>query len=81
MKLTEILQDPTRVFDSPCDVLAAKALSREEKIKVLHQWEDDANQLQTAEGEGMETQDNSTGETLQEVLAALKSLGAKSGIE
>ncbi len=81
MKLEEILQDPTAVFDSPSDVLEAKELTREEKIDVLHQWEDDAKLLQIAEGEGMEARGNSAAETLQEVLAALKSLGSESGAD
>lgn len=81
MEFKEILQDPTKVFDSPSDVLAAKELNREEKIEVLQRWEDDCKLLQVAEGEGMEARSNTAAETLQKVLSALKSLGSESGAE
>lgn len=81
MTLEDMLLDPTAVFDSPSDVLEAKELSTEEKIKVLQRWENDAKLLQIAEGEGMRASRNTTGETLQAILDALKHLGSESGAD
>ena len=41
----QAIADPSRTFPNPIDVLAAKDLSREEKIKILQSWEHDAKRL------------------------------------
>ena len=43
---------PTKIFDSPAQVLAA-SITKAEKLKVLKSWEDEAHQLQAATGENM----------------------------
>lgn len=43
---------PTKVFDSPADVLAT-AISKVEKFEILRSWEDEAHQLQAAADESM----------------------------
>jgi hypothetical protein len=45
--------DPSRIFDSPEDVVEYGGLSREEKIEVLRRWSYDAAELEVAEEEGM----------------------------
>lgn len=44
---------PTSVFDHPSEVLAANALSREQKFQILKRWEIDAQSLQRATDENM----------------------------
>ena len=43
---------PTKVFDTPADVVAAD-IPDEEKAKILKNWEDEAHQLQAAADENM----------------------------
>ena len=45
-------QSPTKVFDTPADVVAAD-IPDEEKAKILKNWEDEAHQLQAAADENM----------------------------
>jgi hypothetical protein len=45
--------NPTGAFDSPAAVVAAQGLTREQKIKILKNWELDARNLQVAEDENM----------------------------
>ena len=49
----QAIADPSRMFPNPMDVLAAKDLSREEKIKVLQSWEHDAKRLLESADENM----------------------------
>lgn len=79
MKYEEILLDPAKAYDAPADVCSDSSLEREQKIKVLHRWEFDARQLLVAEGEGMNQ--GNVDRLLQDVLKALESLGAESGVE
>ncbi len=79
MKLEDIMLDPAQAYDKPADVCSDSALDREQKIKVLHRWEYDARQLLVAEAEGMNQ--GNVDRMLQDVLEALKSLGAESGVE
>jgi hypothetical protein len=68
------LLDPKAMFASPAEVVRNKALSREQKIKVLEAWEHDARQLMTATAENM-----SGGEEpqLRQVHEALRKLNAE----
>jgi len=66
------LADPGLVFKEPKEVLQYNEFSRDQKIKILRQWEYDVRELQVAEEENM------TGPkpvTLTVVREALHSLG------
>lgn len=65
------LLDPTTVYKQPQDVLLDETLSKEEKLKVLKQWEYDARGLLVAEEENMPGDASSM---LQRVLAAIHEL-------
>lgn len=67
--------DPGSVFHGPKDVLHA-ALSREDKVSILRRWEEDADALMRATGEGMEPSDNrhSPAALLVAIQAALETL-------
>jgi hypothetical protein len=62
---------------SPKDVLAREDLSREEKVELLRQWELDLREGMVAEEENMPPSEPLT-ITLDEVLDALRTLGAES---
>lgn len=62
-------------FRSPLDIKADAALSVEEKIELLRQWEQDLRQLITASGEGMTANHpGRASSVLIEVLAVLQQL-------
>lgn len=71
--LEKALLNPTSVYQLPKEVLVDDSLSREEKIKVLRQWEYDARNLQTADEENM-PESEEEGSMLNRVLRALHSL-------
>tara|TARA_R110001592_G_scaffold91405_4_gene267584 strand:+ start:1570 stop:1812 length:243 start_codon:yes stop_codon:yes gene_type:complete len=78
MEFEKLLQDPRASFNSPSQIVNSNDLSKSQKIELLRRWEYDAEQLQAAEGEGMNS-DRNEGEMLQRVLEALKSLGERPG--
>ena len=45
--------NPAAVFESPQEVVSSQELSREQKIEILRQWEQDATAMEVAEEEGM----------------------------
>jgi hypothetical protein len=47
------LQDPQAYFAEPQDIVDYPHLSREEKLAILRQWEQDALRLSASEAEGM----------------------------
>jgi hypothetical protein len=47
------LQDPKAFFAEPQDVANYPQLSRDEKLAILRQWEQDAIRLSASESEGM----------------------------
>ena len=51
--LDRALKDPASVFERPSQVLDGKDLKREQKIKILRQWEYDALQREVATEENM----------------------------
>jgi hypothetical protein len=78
-KLEQALLDPTSIYKLPMDVVRDNALTREQKIQILHRWEYDARELQIAEEENMpELTSEKTGSMLSRVLDALHELGASS---
>jgi len=50
---TDAVHDPEGSFKSPQEVVLDSSLTREQKIKILEQWEWDARELQVAEEENM----------------------------
>ncbi len=66
--------NPAAVFRTPKDVLLREDLSREEKASILRHWEYDARERETAEEEGMLSQQP---DILDEVLAALRTLDVR----
>jgi hypothetical protein len=64
-----------RDFGDPQSLLANDALTREQKIAVLRQWEVDLREIMVAEEESM-TSTGPVRPSLAEVLAALDQLGA-----
>ena len=47
------LSDPKAFFAEPQDVVAHPQLSKEEKLAILRQWQQDALRLSASESEGM----------------------------
>lgn len=78
MKFEKVLQDPRAHFDSPSQIVNSDDFTKPQKVELLRRWEYDAEQLQAAEGEGMDSTRNE-GEMLQKVIEALKSLGERPG--
>ena len=48
-----VLRNPRSYFAEPKDVVAHPQLSRDAKLTILREWEQDALRLSTAESEGM----------------------------
>jgi hypothetical protein len=71
------IADPLRVFDTPTEVVEASNLSREEKIKILENWELDARRLIESAGENMIDEKGRERDQLPEIQKALRKLGAK----
>jgi len=45
--------NPAAVFKSPQEIVSIQELSREQKIEILQQWEQDARLMEVAEEESM----------------------------
>ena len=72
MDIEKALLDPSLAFKTPQEVLQRNDLSREQKSKILRQWEYDVRELQVAEEENMA---GPQPVTLTAVREALHSLG------
>lgn len=72
------IADPSRVFSDPMAVLAATNLSREEKVKVLQNWELDAKRLLESADENMTDERGREKNQLPEIHKALRALEAES---
>ncbi len=72
--VNQAIADPSRMFPNPMDVLAAKDLSREEKIKVLQSWEHDAKRLLESADENMTDERGRERNQLPEIQKALRVL-------
>lgn len=66
------LLDPSLAFGSPSDVASAPDLTREQKVRILRSWEEDARLLMTASEENMGGGEQAR---LGEVHKALRALG------
>lgn len=65
------IADPQSVFKQPSAVIGEDKLSKQQKIKVLGQWEQDARLIQVAEEESMTGGEKSM---LREVRMALQEI-------
>jgi hypothetical protein len=77
-ELERAMLDPASVFHEPEEVLAA-SLSAEDKKAILLRWEEDADELMRATGEGMPPEDGrrSPAELLRAVQASLETLDGR----
>ncbi|MDX1587482.1 MAG: hypothetical protein R3296_00965 [Oleiphilaceae bacterium] len=75
MSIEKALLDPADVYDSPASVCDDTRLSQSQKVEVLRRWEYDARSQIVAEEENMPDQEGDAGDTLDQVLEALKKLG------
>jgi hypothetical protein len=66
-----IIKDPSRHFRAPRDVVADRALTHDEKLRILNSWALDAQLLAVAEEENMAGKDRPG---LREVKLALLEL-------
>jgi hypothetical protein len=71
MSREESLINPTDVYSEPNEVLQDASLTRQQKMKILKQWEYDARELEVAEEENME---GNAPSLLREVLMAIVKL-------
>ena len=55
--LERALNDPADVFESPDEVVRHPAITREQKVQILNNWQLDASRLEGSEGEGMKGED------------------------
>ena len=76
--VNEAIADPSRMFPNPMAVVEAKDLSRDEKIKVLQNWELDARRLLEADDENMSDERGRERNQLPEIHRALKVLAVES---
>ena len=65
------LNDPADVFGGPDEVVNHPALTREQKIRILKNWQLDASRLEGSEGEGMRGKDAPMLHRVSRALAAL----------
>ncbi len=72
--VNEAIADASKIFDTPMEVVDAKDLSRDEKIKILKNWELDARRLISSGDENMIDERGPPRSRLPEVQAALRVL-------
>jgi len=73
MDIEKAILNPSSVFSHPEDILCEQSLTREQKIKILRQWEYDARELLVAEEENM---GGGPPHMLGEILRAFHSLNS-----
>lgn len=67
-------ENPTRIFESPAEVLSAD-MPVAEKLAILENWENEAHQLQTAADESMTGGEPSRLSEIRGAIDKLKSAG------
>lgn len=72
--VNEAIADASKIFDTPMEVAEAKDLSRDEKVKILKNWELDARRLISSGDENMIDEHGPPRSRLPEVQAALRVL-------
>jgi hypothetical protein len=78
--VNEAIADPSRMFPSPAAVVEAKDLSREEKIKILQNWELDAKRLLESADENMTDERGRERNQLPDIQKALRTLGNEASL-
>ena len=78
--VSEAIADPSRMFHSPAAVVDARDLSREEKIKILQNWELDAKRLLESADENMTDERGRERNQLPDIQKALRSLGSEAAL-
>jgi hypothetical protein len=71
INLERALNDPADVFENPDAVVRHPALTREQKVQILNNWQLDASRLEASEGEGMKGEDAPMLNRARIALAAL----------
>lgn len=69
--IDQTILDPKGAFGSPAAVLEADGLTREEKLRILRQWELDARELLVATEENMGNGDDPALDEIVNAIAAL----------
>ena len=69
--LERALNDPAGLFGDPDAVVHHPALTREQKVRILNNWQLDASRLEGSEGEGMRGEDAPMLHRVRVALAAL----------
>ena len=78
MDIEKPISNPSNEFACPDDILCEQSLTREQKIKILRQWEYDARELEVAEEENM---GGGPPSMLGEILRALHCLNSTFDVE
>ena len=78
MDIEKAILKPNSEFACPEDILCEQSLTREQKIKILRQWEYDARELEVAEEENM---GGGPPSMLDEILRALHCLNSAVDVE
>jgi len=68
------MKDPAACFGQPSEILDQRNLTREQKLRILHQWEYDVLQREVATEENMPPSEPSH-PRLMEIRQALEALG------
>ena len=63
--------NPATVFNSPQEVVSNQELSRDQKIEILRQWEQDARLMEVAEEENMPGPESKLLQPIRDALHAL----------
>lgn len=74
MEFEQVLLDPKKYFEQPSEVVAARDLSKSQKLEVLRRWQDDAEQLQEAATEGMTGGEQAQLQSVREAMTAVEEL-------
>lgn len=74
MEFERAIKDPASCFKQPSEVLEQKDLTRNQKLKILHQWEYDALQREVATEENMPASTPGRN-ALAEIRRTLEALG------
>lgn len=78
--VSEAIADPSRMFANPAAVVEAKDLSREDKIKILQNWELDAKRLLESADENMTDERGRERNQLPDIQKALRALGSEAAL-
>jgi len=76
MNIEKALMNPADVYNQPDQVLQDASLTREQKMKILKQWEYDARVLEVAEEENMAGGEPSRLREIRQSLIELEGGGA-----